>query len=389
MGSLLNFSYNDYKSLCNSLKINPTEAQFDAVKRYMSSNEVVCEINNEKFSIYLENILINKFNIPLYDFSTKIFIKNHKIRFVLNAIVAVHECNKNSFLEMISRDDYVFYWLKLILFPFKLLIYFLLSMLWILFHYLRYKALGFLTFHDFSGKTFLITGAGGTIAQDLILRLSGGDVRVICVYHTKQPSLILPDNAILIRSDLSSVDDLIAKLNDLSITPNDIDVTIWCAGVKYNNGLSLKHEILIKTFNVNTFSPVKFYEWFGVNHMGHFLVVSSLGRYHGYPGTNGYNASKAGLSILFESINIENQIYNIKAKVSIIEPGLVMTAMTSNSAAERLLSVRPFYVTSKILKSFGKKSLFVKFPSSFRVFLLLLMLAGSELRSKIIIKLKQ
>jgi short-subunit dehydrogenase len=62
---------------------------------------------------------------------------------------------------------------------------------------------------------------------------------------------------------------------------------------------------------------------------GHIAAVSSLAAYRGMPGSAAYNASKAAVTILMESLRTELRPTGVK--VTTIAPGFVRTAMTGQN----------------------------------------------------------
>ena len=381
------FTYSDYSILCKKLGFSPREEVYSNIFQYLNDIENDNNFDKARFSIYLESIGINKVNAIFFDALTAVTIKNHKYRHAINAILAYHECDYISFEELRLRSSQSNWVLKLLYSLIKVPFVFICTFFWGVYHHIVFNMFGFVSFHDFDGKTILITGSSGDVAQQLIARVAGPNVRLICVYHNKLPQNKLLENSILVQSDLSMPLDLIGKLDAIDVKPGDIDLVFWCAGVKMQAVSSHNIEKLIKTFYVNTISPAAFYDWYCENHSGHFIVLSSLGRYHGFPNTNGYNASKAALSILFESIVMENSITSSGASVTVVEPGLIKTGMNSNTVLSNLLSIPCNDAISIILGSTIKNNLFVKFPSFFRLLLFGLMGVGYKIRVRLISKL--
>ena len=139
--------------------------------------------------------------------------------------------------------------------------------------------------------------------------------------------------------------------------------------------------------DLDFFSLARFHSWYAKNKNGYLVPISSMGRFHGFPFTSGYNASKAALSIWLESINIENRIIGSNYKITVIEPGLISTDMIKKTLVNRLLSLSVEASVTKILKSVKRRKDIVRFPMIFRYYLLALILVGAKMRFYLLSKI--
>lgn len=218
----------------------------------------------------------------------------------------------------------------------------------------------------FQNKTILITGSSQGIGETILAMLINYSCNIITVTRKINDTHNKKKNIRNINCDFLEENSLIKSLEYNNIDPNSIDYAILCAGTKIDNRHNC-YEDYIKTLKVNLLANVYFCHWIK-EYKAHTLIVSSLGRYHGMKFSNGYNSSKAALSIFVESLIFDQKALNKKATFSLIEPGLVRTGMTKDSIIVNMFGVSKHYAAKKILKSLVKKKRFVIFPLSFRIF---------------------
>ena len=144
--SLVALTYQDYIILCKKLGFYPKHKLYSSVCEYMIDYAKNEGFNSSRFSVYLENIEISKWNAILFDVSTKIFINNHKYRFVLNAIVAVHECDSSSFNSVISRASQRYWGVRFFYLMSKVPFLITLSLFWYLYHLIVFNFSGFISY---------------------------------------------------------------------------------------------------------------------------------------------------------------------------------------------------------------------------------------------------
>lgn len=217
----------------------------------------------------------------------------------------------------------------------------------------------------FQNKTILITGSSQGIGETILSMLVNYSCNIITV--TRKKSIIYNENKNIknINCDFLEENSLINSLEYNNIDPNSIDYAILCAGTKIDNRHN-RYEDYMKTLKVNLLANVHFCHWIK-DYKAHTLIVSSLGRYHGMKFSNGYNSSKAALSIFVESLIFDQKALNKKATFSLIEPGLVRTGMIKDSIIVNIFGVSKHDAAEKILKSLVKKRKLVVFPLFFRI----------------------
>ncbi len=93
---------------------------------------------------------------------------------------------------------------------------------------------------------------------------------------------------------------------------------------------------------------------------GQIVGISSLAGYRGLPGSAGYAATKAGLTVLLEGLRPELQRAGVT--VTVVHPGYVRTPMTANSTHPQpfLMDVEP--AARIILEGVARRKARVDFP---------------------------
>jgi short-subunit dehydrogenase len=92
----------------------------------------------------------------------------------------------------------------------------------------------------------------------------------------------------------------------------------------------------------------------------HFVLISSIGRWHGMHRTGGYNASKAALSIWGESLEMELRLAGEQdPDLTIVEPGMFASGMTEAVGLSRFLVISRREIACRIVSGSwaGKKSI--------------------------------
>ena len=178
----------------------------------------------------------------------------------------------------------------------------------------------------------LITGARGGIAYYTAKKLVRRGHEVILCVHTKSEEESLKDelkNVILpmkvYKLDITNQDDL--KLIDQL----DYDV-IWAhAGIGYGGTLlAMDLDVLRDNYDVNVFGTMEVvkrgYHNFVENKIkGKIFITSSLAGMLPLPYLSCYTSSKAALSMLITTMNIEIKKMDSNITLSLIEPGAYYT----------------------------------------------------------------
>lgn len=224
----------------------------------------------------------------------------------------------------------------------------------------------------FKGKCVLITGAGRGLGREMALQCGLAGARVVAVARSqneletlKKDVEALPGNA-GVDVHACDVTDRSAFGAVLSRSA-PIDIAILNAGVKHGDGAGFSGDKVLETFDVNFESVVRALEDLlppmRARGEGHLVFISSLGGYHGMVRAHGYNASKAALSILADSLRMDLWEEGADIAVTVVKPGLIRTPMTKAS----FLSLSAAEAARIALKGVAKRKKEVAFPALMRL----------------------
>ncbi len=208
-------------------------------------------------------------------------------------------------------------------------------------------------YHDFSGKTVLITGSSRGIGRAVAFHFANLHARVIVHYNrngeaAEQTLSELPgENHFCIQADLrepeavrAMVDEAVDKVGRIHVLVNNAGVFIEgsIANWTYDEWLAV-WDMTIRT-NLMGAANTAFCV---VKHMidqggGKIINVSSRGAYRGEPNAPAYGASKGGLSSFSQSLAKAVAQYNIM--VYAVAPSFVETEMTLDRLADEGDAIR-------------------------------------------------
>ncbi len=93
---------------------------------------------------------------------------------------------------------------------------------------------------------------------------------------------------------------------------------------------------------------------------GQLVAISSLAAYGGLPKSASYNASKAGMSAMFESLRLD--LLNSGVDVTIVHPGFIKTPLTSGREANMPFLMELDDAVQTIIRGIEKRKKNVAFP---------------------------
>ncbi|SHE85890.1 Short-chain dehydrogenase [Desulfacinum infernum DSM 9756] len=400
----------DYEEICAYLGVTPNPDLYRKLVRYVADR---CNVEREQrgFSAYLSDLRLSRSRLVPLDLLTRFIFPDHPLRRILNAVIALHECNDLGYRQMAAAGPGWFPILTLVREGGRFLLSLLITIPWSAWHYSVYKLEKAWQSKDtLRGKRVLITGVNGGLGKELLFHCLRQGAHVIGTLRTEasrqelERCLPVSASVTLLLADLARADALVSALERAGILPDALDVAILCAGTKYDETSVLDMGKLRETFQVNLFSAVEFAGWFladtqriaptvptqGINSSPadrfrprkRLVLVSSMGRWHGMPWTGGYNASKAGLSIWSESL--EQELAGTDGsplEVLIVEPGIFESRMPVRGLG-RLLSISSDRVARHILQALAKGKRIIRPPLWFALLTWAICLGGRSLRCR-------
>ncbi len=191
---------------------------------------------------------------------------------------------------------------------------------------------------NLAGKNILITGAGGSIGTEIVLKYLEAGANCICLDKNLKnlKKIKLKKNffhrVALIKVNFEKKIFLISLSNKLKKF-RKIDVLINNAGFTSSNNF-LKYELADwkKTININLTIPFLLSQTVSKNFMnsgGSIINITSLAAEQGFPDNVAYVASKGGLKQLTKAMALD--LANKNIRVNSVGPGYVRTKMTEKS----------------------------------------------------------
>jgi NAD(P)-dependent dehydrogenase (short-subunit alcohol dehydrogenase family) len=371
------------------------------------------------------------------DLATKALFPDHPIRHVLNAVIALHECDSQGYRQMASTPIGGATMVSLLRWLFEFGLSFAITTPWLGWQYLIYIAGAPFRFNeDLAGRRVLITGVNRGLGKDLMLHCLEQGANVIGTVRTREAldglEAQLPAEAPikLLVVDLALPGAFAAGLLEAQVPAASIDIAILSAGTKYAGTSVLNVTKLRETFQVNFFSAVEFASWLrasdspsvpshgsgldtgergalgsyqpGVRALSSpsladgprndrapsrptLVIVSSMGRWHGMHFSCGYNASKAALSIWAESLEMEMLVSGTRPfAVTVVEPGMFASAMTKPTPLTRLLLTSRRSVSRRVVSGALAGRPVLRPPFWFALLTWGLCLAGRSLRFRVL-----
>jgi len=221
-------------------------------------------------------------------------------------------------------------------------------------------------------RVVLITGASSGIGKGLALELGRRGARVGLLARRQE---VLDELVKEIQSSggyglalTANVEDaaaVAAAANQLKDSFGPIEVLIANAGIGENiDPLALNPKVFRDVLGVNVFGVVNSVAAVVPQMIeagrGQLVAISSLAAYRGLPKSAAYCASKAAVSILFESLRLDLKPKGID--VTIIHPGFIKTPLTEGRSARMPYLMELDDAVAKILGAIEKRKKSYAFP---------------------------
>jgi len=192
----------------------------------------------------------------------------------------------------------------------------------------------------FDGKIIWITGASSGIGEALTKTLSNYDTKIIISSRNigelerVKSECNNPENIKILRLDLAENDKALSWVDDAWSLFGSVDILINNGGIgQASLSLETKNEVERKIFEVNYFGNVALSKALIPkmlkNGGGQIAVVGSIAGKFGQQNLAAYSASKAAVTLYYESL--KEELHELPIKIQVVSPGFIKTNVTFNS----------------------------------------------------------
>jgi NAD(P)-dependent dehydrogenase (short-subunit alcohol dehydrogenase family) len=386
-----------YQRLCLYLGLTPSPVLYRKVGQYLLQIATT-QPTPKGFSRWLAELRPVRWTMGFVDVWTRLLMPSHPWRYRFNAVIAIHECDPQGFGEMMERNGgRGEAWISTLFITVTLILNLVLGLIWLCGqacaytfsrrHLLREESY-------FKDTTVLVTGANRGLGLALLARLLSLGANVVAI--VRERSLLseqitkagLSGRVHVIVADVANPRSLEAAMVAAGLKATQIDTAIINAGIKEEPAQDDGVASMRRVFGVNVFGAMQTVEallqdW-RTRGNGHFIFISSMGRWHGMAKTGTYNASKAALSLLAESMAIDFKVDGTPICITIIEPGLIRTGMIEGGILQNSLSVSTETAARRILQCASTKSGVCRFPLPFALMTAMIASLPFNLRIKLL-----
>jgi NAD(P)-dependent dehydrogenase (short-subunit alcohol dehydrogenase family) len=394
-----------YERLCRHLGFTPSPDLYGKLSRYLLQTAAT-QPAPTGFARWLAELRPGRTAFGWLDIWTRLLMPASPWRYRLNAIIGIHECDPQGYREMMrGAGSGIKAWAAAISSAAALVLNLIPGFLWLCGQGCLYMVSRNTTQRErnhFEGATTLVTGASRGLGLAFVARLLSLGAYVIAVARDSAALQSLRDQAAeagfgerlrVAAADVATPGAITEALRAAGIDGSRIDTAIINAGVKEGSAGPDAEEAVRRTFGVNVFGAMEtaaaLLPAWRARGKGRFIFISSLGRWHGMGMTGAYNASKAALSVLAESMAMDLRTEGFRSvQITIVEPGLIRTAMIGQGILQKLLSVDKETAARRILQSAAKGRSTCRFPFVFVVLTAVIAVLPLALRVRILARVK-
>jgi len=371
-----------YQTACRYLGLHPDPTLHQQLTRYLLLT-AASQPAPTGFQRWLAELQPGRVRLGFLDLWTRLLMPAHPWRFRLNAILAVHECDPRGSQEILAQPASRFgAWLSLVGIGSAALLNLLAGGIWLGAQACVYMIVGRAQRREharFNGKTVLITGVARGLGLALAARLLSLDAQVVGVARAGAGIDALREAIAaaglharfrIVTADVAQPGTMTAALAAIGVDAAHIDTAIINAGIKQEAALPAPPGTLQRVFDVNVFGAIDtataLLPAMRARGDGQLVFISSLGRWHGMGLSGAYNASKAALSLLVESLAMDlGEAGRRAVRITSIEPGLVRTGMIVPGSLQDRLAVSTEQAARRILRAAAANRRVCRFPLLF------------------------
>jgi NAD(P)-dependent dehydrogenase (short-subunit alcohol dehydrogenase family) len=395
-----------YERVCRYLDLTPQPALYEKVSRYLLSAASDHPVPGG-FERWLAELRPGRSSLGYLDAWTRLLMPAHPWRFRFNAVVAFHECDPRGYREMMEGlDSRLGTWLSLAGIALMHTVNLTLGVLWLGTQAGIYLIAGRGLRSErscFEGKTVMVTGATRGLGLALTARLLSLGANVIALsrpgsaldrLNQQSAEAGYGERLRVAAVDVALPGAIEAAMDRADVDPLRLDAAIINAGVKEEIPLPYADAALRRVFDVNVFGAMQsasaLLPHFLERGKGHLVFISSMGRWHGMARTGAYNASKAALGLLVESMAMDLGDAGRKSvRITSVEPGLISTGMISGGLLQKLLAISPEQAASRILRCASGASGTCRFPLLFSLMTISVAVLPASIRIKLLSRFKK
>ena len=226
---------------------------------------------------------------------------------------------------------------------------------------------------NWKGKTIFLTGASSGIGEALAIELAkkGAILGLVARREELLNELAAKCESIggtarVFPCDVVDSTTLHAAADRFRREFGHIDIMIANAGIGGNNQETRDYvpDAVKKLIDVNLMGAVNAIHAVVPQMLergsGHLVGISSLAGFRGLPKSAAYSASKAGMTVFFESVRLD--VSHRGVDVTIIQPGFIRTPLTAARANKMPFLMDLDVAIPHFLRAIEKKKKFAAFP---------------------------